>query len=244
MSPSTKIKPLTSNLAHLWQVNFSQQLNNISFFLSLLSVSEKEKASRFRFKKDENQFIISRGVLRILSAQYLNICAKKIVFEYGEYGKPEFDFNSNLKFNISHSGDMAVLAFVLNYDIGADIEKIKDNFDVLDIASNYFSKAEIDTLKKLPKEKHVNSFYRCWTRKESFIKAKSLGLTFPLDSFSVCINSGKKTELLETKWDEAEKNTWKLFTFSPHQNYIGAVSIKGDIKSVEYFNFNDYNFIH
>lgn len=239
-----KVKPLLANQAHVWQVNFSKQSDNISFFLNLLSDNEKEKASKFRFKKDQNQFIISRGVLRVLSASYLNTNAKEIEFKYGEYGKPEFDFNCDLKFNISHSGDVGVLGFVLNFDIGVDVEKIKDDFDVLDIVSNYFSQLEIETLKKLPKEKHTEYFYRCWTRKESFIKAKSLGLTFPLDSFSVCINSDKKTELLETKWDDTEKHKWKLFTFSPHQDYISAVSIKGDIKSVEYFNFSDYNFIH
>lgn len=236
----TKTKPLLPNQTHLWYIKFNKQLNNVPFFTSILSDDEKEKASKFRFKKDQNQFILSRGALRVLSANYLNIDAKNIVFKYGKYGKPEFDFNSDLKFNVSHSGNFGIIGFVKNFDIGIDIEKIKNDFDVLDIASNYFSELEIETIKKLPKEKHVEYFYRCWTRKESFIKAKSLGLTFPLDSFSVCINSNKKTELLETKWDNTEKHTWKLFAFSPHQNYIGAISIQGNIKSVEYFNFNDY----
>lgn len=238
MLSSIDIKPILPNQTHVWKVNFIQQINNIPFFLSLLSTDEKDKASKFRFKKDQNQYIISRGALRLSSASYLNIDPKKIEFKYGKYGKPEFDFNCNLKFNVSHSGDIGVLGFVLNSDIGIDVEKIKDDFDVLDIVSNYFSELEIETLKKLPKERHTEYFYRCWTRKESFIKAKSLGLTFPLDSFSVCINSDKKTELLETKWDINEKDTWKLFTFSPQQNYIGAVSIQGNVNAIEYFNLN------
>jgi len=233
---------LTPKIIHTWLVNVDDVLHKIEILNRVISKDEKEKATKFRFKKDQNIFIISRGVLRILSAYYLNMGAKNIVFKYGEYGKPEYDFYSDLKFNISHSGDLIVLSFAKDFDIGVDIEKVKDDFDVLEIASNFFSTLEIETLKKIPKAQQVYYFYRCWTRKEAFIKAKSLGLSFPLDSFSVCISSDKKTELLETKWNNAEKDTWKLFTFSPQQNYIGAISIQSDVKAVDYFNFNDYNF--
>ena len=163
-----------------------------------------------------------------------------ITFKYGEYGKPIFDFKTNLKFNISHSGDIAILSFVKDFDIGADIEQIKNDFDVLDIATNYFSELEIEALKKVPKKKQAEYFYRCWTRKESFIKAKSQGLSFPLDSFSVSIDSNDRTELLETQWDVNEKNTWKLFAYSPKENYLSAVSVQGKIESVHYYNFDAF----
>ncbi|MFD1162101.1 4'-phosphopantetheinyl transferase family protein [Hwangdonia seohaensis] len=231
---------LTPKTIHTWVVNVNYVTPIIENLKHLIDMDEKQKASKFRFKKDQNIFIIARGALRFLSAFYLNMDAKEIEFKYGEYGKPEYNFDSDLKFNISHSGEIIVLSFVKNFEIGVDIEKIKDNFDVFEIASNFFSTLEIETLKKVPKEKQVEYFYRCWTRKESFIKAKSVGLSFPLDSFSVCIHSDKKTELLETKWDAAEKHQWKLFTFSRQPDYLGAISIKGNIKTVEYFNFNDY----
>ena len=243
MLSSIKTKKLAPNQTHIWFINFSQQLNNLSFFLSILSKEEKEKASKFKFKKDKNCSIITRGALRLLSGKYLNLNPKDIRFKYGEYGKPYYNMETKLKFNVSHSGNMAVIGFVLIDDIGVDIEEIKTDFEVFDIASNYFSKLEIETLNELPKEKHVECFYRCWTRKESFIKAKSQGLSFPLDSFSVSIHSDKHTELLETKWDEKEKSTWKLFTFTHQQNYIGAVSVQNKIVNIEYFNIIDYKII-
>ena len=129
---------------------------------------------------------------------------------------------------------------MLNNDIGVDVEKIKADFNVFEIASNYFSNSEIESLKKLPIENHVKGFYRCWTRKESFIKAKAKGLSFPLDSFSVSFDSDEKAELLETKWAKNEKDLWKLFSFSPKENYIGAVSVKGNIQNIKYFNFNEF----
>ncbi|WP_418603971.1 4'-phosphopantetheinyl transferase family protein [Hwangdonia sp.] len=239
-SPTKHFVNLKPNIIHTWLVNFDDKDEDaINKYYYLLSEDEKKRASKYKFHKDKRCYIITKGALRLLSERYLNIDARAITFDYGKYGKPDFSFNTNLKFNISHSGDILALSFVKEFDIGVDIEKIKDNFDVFEIASNFFSTLEIETLKKVPKEKQVEYFYRCWTRKESFIKAKAKGLSFPLDSFSVCINSDKKTELLETKWDAAEKHQWKLFTFSHQPDYLGAISIKGDIKTVEYFSFNN-----
>lgn len=229
---------LIHQTVHIWVIDLNITEDEISFLKNVLSEDEIIKASKFRFQKDKNCSIITRGALRILSSKYLDLKPEDIVFEYGEFGKPDFKMNTKLKFNISHSGDMAIIGFVLHDDIGVDIEHMKSDFDVLDIASNYFSNSEIDSLKKLPIENYVKGFYRCWTLKESFIKAKSLGLSFPLDSFSVSIDSDEETELLETKWSKKEKDLWKLFTFYPKENYIGAVSIKGKIKSINYYTFN------
>ena len=237
------VKPtikLISKTAYIYFINFDISKHEISSLKNYLSEDEIIKASKFRFQKDKNASIITRGALRLLSSEYLNIKPEDISFKYGEYGKPDYDFETNLKFNVSHSGQVAIIGFVLNDDIGVDVEEIKTDFDVLDIVSNYFSKTEIKSLKKLPKENHTKGFYRCWTRKESFIKAKANGLSFPLDSFSVSIDSDEKTELLETKWDSTEKESWKLFTFSPQENYIGAVSIKGNINNIKYFTFNKF----
>ncbi|TXE05972.1 4'-phosphopantetheinyl transferase superfamily protein [Gelidibacter salicanalis] len=228
--------PIKPNIIHTYYVNTDTDKS----YANLLSQEETLKASKFKFKKNRNQLVVSRGALRILSGKYLNKDPKEIGFKYGEFGKPDFDLETPLNFNISHSGTMAILAFVLDHAIGVDIEKIKPDFDVMEIASNFFSDLEIEALNKIPKNKLTEAFYRCWTRKESFIKAKAQGLSFPLDSFSVCINSTIKTEVLETKWEEAEKNNWSLFTFSPNQDYIGAISVKGQIESVEYYDFKHY----
>ena len=178
-----RFKPLVKNQVQLWYIDFSKHVEHIPYYESLLSKDERAKALKFRFEKDKNQSIISRGALRLLSALYLNKQARDISFSYGTYEKPEYGFKSDLKFNVSHSGNMAVIGFVKHYDIGVDIEKIKTDFDVLDIAVNYFSEREILELKSLPEEKHIEGFFKCWTRKESFIKAKSQGLSFPLDAF-------------------------------------------------------------
>lgn len=241
MQPSnTKTLSLSSDMVDAWYIDVNDCKKQILYYTSLLSTDEKLKADKFKFINDKNRFIIARGVLRILLGRYLSINPEKVAFKYGDYGKPEAKNNLSINFNISHSGKMIIFGFAKSHDIGVDIEEIKNNFDVLDIANNFFSKKEIQFLNNLPKEHQKEGFYRCWTRKESFIKAKSIGLSYPLDSFSVSIDSHEHAELLETLWDINEKHKWALFSFSPSENYIGAISIKGNIKTVNYFDFNDY----
>jgi len=239
MHHTTKIH-LKPNTVHIWSLNFVVNDDAYNKYHSLLSEDEKTRASKFKFYKDKRCYVVGKGVLRLLSGKYLNNDAKAIVFEYGKQGKPKFKYEAHLNFNVSHSGDIAIIGFVYDHTIGIDIEIIKDDFDTLEIANNFFSKKEIAELRKIPNpQKHI-AFYRCWTRKESFIKAKGQGLSFPLDSFSVSIDSDEKSELLETKWDEHEKNFWNLFSFSPKEKYIGAISVRGEVNKVQYFNFNDY----
>ena len=226
-----------SEVVHIWYSSFSKNEFRLSEFEQLLSKDEKKRALKFKFKKDRNCYIISRGILRILLGSYLDENPAKLKFEYTSYRKPYLPA-CNLKFNISHSGGIAAFAFVLGLEIGVDIESIKDDFDVLELAQNFFSKREIEGLEKEPKEGLARAFYRCWTRKEAFIKAEGSGLSFPLDKFTVSLDDD--AVLLETDWNATEKSHWSLFSFIPGDDYIGALAIRNKLATVKYFNW-DYN---
>ncbi|SDE78974.1 4'-phosphopantetheinyl transferase [Pricia antarctica] len=222
---------LPENEVQLWYFKVDEFLKDVESYANLLSLKETARADSFKFDKDRTVYILARGLLRILSGRYLNKIPKKIKFDYGEYGKPGYKFQNPIAFNISHSGNMIVMAFARNCEIGVDIEKIKDDFDVIDIAHHFFSPDEIQTLKALPEQEQVYGFYRCWTRKESFIKAKGSGLSFPLTSFSVSLDVDY-AELLRTDWDSTEKKEWQLFTFTTTKDYLGALSVKGNVESI------------
>ena len=202
-------------------------------YLDILSVDEKARAGRFKFEKDRLAYIISRGTLRQLVSVYLNQKPEDIQFLYSAHGKP-YIAETDIKFNVSHSADMAVFAFVKGKEVGVDIEYIKDDFNALELAQHFFSDCEITSLEKQPKVSLVKSFFRCWTRKESFIKAEGSGLSFPLDQFSVSLDSDEKAELQETKWDSNERFQWALFSFKPAEQYIGALAIKAQVGIVSY----------
>ncbi|SEQ99377.1 4'-phosphopantetheinyl transferase [Hyunsoonleella jejuensis] len=235
--PNNAFKTLEKQV-HIWVVNLKNSEKDVPFFRSLLSEEELNKALAFRYKKDETCAIITRGVLRFLSEKYLSIPSNKLQFKYGAYGKPEYNLNSRLKFNVSHAANYAVLGFVNNYDFGIDVEYVKRNFDVLDIADNYFSKQEKRALHKIPENQQTEAFFRGWTRKEAFIKAKSQGLSFPLDAFSISIDSDENATLYETAWNKSEKNLWRIVPFETHIDYKAAFAVKGKIDGIKYFEFD------
>ncbi|WP_299119090.1 4'-phosphopantetheinyl transferase superfamily protein [uncultured Winogradskyella sp.] len=236
---ATSFANLTPNTLHIWSLNFVVNDNAFNKYHNLLSDDEKERASRFKFFKDKRCYVVTKGILRLLSGQYLNKDAKAIKFEYEKYGKPKFKHKTNLNFNVSHSGDLAIIGFIYDHTIGVDIEKIKNDFDTFDIASKFFSKQEINALREIPTQQQHLAFYRCWTRKEAFIKAKGSGLSFPLNEFSVSLDSDLDAEVLWTKWNTGEKHQWKLSSFIPSKDYIAAHIVDSKIENIQYFNWAD-----
>ncbi|MEX0290249.1 MAG: 4'-phosphopantetheinyl transferase superfamily protein [Flavobacteriaceae bacterium] len=199
---------------------------NTSDFEHFLSPDELVKAKKFRFDRDRSNFILGRGCLRSFIGQALKIDPRNVQLKFNKYGKPELEANPGLKFNVSHSEDIVILGFSKARLIGVDVERVKPFADLLKIAANYFSNSELDRLNLIPSEEQPRAFYRCWTRKESFIKAIGDGLSFPLDKFSVTLDEDLKARLIETSWDLSEKNRWDLGSFVPAPGYIAAYATR------------------
>jgi len=216
-------KLIPENHASLWYANLDINLKQQEYYKKVLCKDELNRAQKFRFVKDKNAYIAARG---------LDLDPQEIEFEYETYGKPKYKFSTKLQFNVSHSGNMVVIAFLNTFTMGVDVEHIKNDFDTLEIAQNFFSKAEIKALGDFPKELQHQVFFRCWTRKESFIKAKGSGLSFPLDAFTVSIDKDNDAKLLETHWNPKEKKEWKLFSFIPSPGYIGALAVQGKVNTI------------
>lgn len=225
---------LPENESHIWYFDIENVSKEIEFYTSFLVSDEVAKANKFKFAKDRAVSILARAALRVLSGRYLNKSPKEIKINYGEYGKPYYEFPTPIDFNLSHSGNYIAIAFARNSKVGVDIEKIKDDFDVVNIAENFFSSDEIQSLKEFSETNRPRAFYRCWTRKESFIKVKGSGLSFPLASFTTSLEE-KYPKLLKTEWDPSEKEEWNLFSFEPSSGYIGALTVDKTIQSVKYF---------
>ncbi len=221
---------IIANSTHLWYCNFDENLKNLQHYGTVLSDDEAARSLRFKFLKDRQSYIISRGILRILLGKYTHTKPEQLAFIYGKYGKPSL--NSPIKFNISHSGNMAVFGFTINDEIGVDIEYIKPDVEVMHLVENFFSETEIAMLKSLPEAIQKKAFYRCWTRKEAFIKAEGSGLSFPLDQFSVSVDDDEVANLLETKWNTNKKNNWALHSCVPKADYIAAVAVENKLNTM------------
>jgi 4'-phosphopantetheinyl transferase len=121
---------------------------------------------------------------------YLRIPSESITFVYGEKGKPALLSAQNsldLRFNVSHSGSLGILAVTNGCELGVDIETRQSVVDYMAISKRFFAPREHETLSEVPEELRQRAFLRCWTRKESYIKALGQGLACSLKSFSVSV---------------------------------------------------------
>jgi len=179
-------------------------------FAGLLTPDEMERASRFRFDRDRNRYIVCRGTLRELLA-----VGEPLV--YGAYGKPYLP-GSDLHFNVSHSHSMGMIAVARGREVGCDIERVDPSFAVENIPENFFSAYEVATLRALPESEKCGAFFRCWTRKEAFIKACGKGVSLALDSFDVSL--GNRAELLRGA------EGWFLQAVEAPEGYEAAVAVE------------------
>ncbi len=137
-----------------------------------------------------------------------------------------------MRFNISHSHGLAVLAFARNREIGIDLEPIRPEFAGEEIAERYFSAQELAELRALPAALRPEGFFLCWTRKEAYVKARGLGLQVPLDSFSVSLTPGQP-EILQS----VDSARWSLRSFAPAPNFVAAIVEEGQDWHPRYWNW-------
>ena len=123
---------------HVWTVRQQAADPVVARFESLLTPDERERAARFLFDHLRRSFIIARGALRVLLGRYLDTDPAGIRFAYGEKGKPTLSQPARVRFNVSHSGGLALYALTLDCEIGVDVEQMRPLTDLWEIASRFF----------------------------------------------------------------------------------------------------------
>ncbi|MBO0798881.1 MAG: 4'-phosphopantetheinyl transferase superfamily protein, partial [Blastocatellia bacterium] len=218
-----------SDEAHVWRVSLKQRSATVSQLSSLLAPDERERADRYHRAVDRDRFTVARAVLRKIIALYLPVSAGAVKFTYNKYGKPDISDDQNecnLRFNLSHSNELALCAFTRARAIGIDIEYIREDFATLEIAEHFFAKAEVKALASLPEKQRVRAFFNCWSRKEAYIKALGLGISFPLDRFAVSLGPDAKAALLKVEDDDHEPERWMMYELLPEDGYAAALIVE------------------
>jgi 4'-phosphopantetheinyl transferase len=225
-SEVTEAPSLVRDEIHIWHQNLARGPAEIETLARLLPPDEIARAQRFRFDRNRNEFMVCRGTLRALLGQYLSVPPMELFFAYSEYGRPGLAagyFEENLDFNVSHSGGHALLGFARGRKIGLDVEKVRWDFGTSEIAERFFSEAERSDLRGLPPEQRHEAFFRCWTRKEAFIKALGEGLSHPLDQFDVSLAPRVAAQLLATRPDAEEVKRWSMWDLQVPIGYAAAL---------------------
>lgn len=177
-----------------------------------LAHDERQRAGRFVLEHDRDRFIVARAFLRDVLARHLGLPADRVRFRMGPAGKPELE-GSRLRFNLSHSRGLALLALTLDREIGVDVEALRPVPDARGLAERYFAPAEAARLGALPAADRDAAFLRCWTLKEAYVKGVGDGLGIALDGFEVSPAA-------------ACHEAWTLRSFDPGPGYVGALAVQ------------------
>lgn len=196
----------------------------LAYFRSTLSRDERQRAERFKFANLSRSYTLSRGGLRILLAHYLGCSPNEIEVVCGPKSKPELRDSSRIRFNVSHSGQMALYAFALDRELGIDVEEVRELDDAECIAVRFFSAAEVSDLLSLKREDRGLAFFRCWTRKEAYVKAIGGGLAIPLSGFQVTLLPGVPARFVQITSDLGAASDWTLHHLEPAPGYVGALA--------------------
>jgi 4'-phosphopantetheinyl transferase len=219
-----------SSAVHVWRASLDRSPSQLARFLNTLATDERSKAGRFYFRHDRDHFIAARGILRAILGRYLNKAPQDISFSYGNYGKPALVSESGadeVRFNISHSHGAALYVVTRDREIGVDLELIRDDVEVEQIAERFFSHREIAALHALPADFRRRAFFLCWTRKEAYIKARGEGLSLPLDQFQVSLVPGEPAALVSAEHCSSEVSRWSLQELFPAADYAAALAVEG-----------------
>jgi 4'-phosphopantetheinyl transferase len=216
---------LTVNTVHVWQV-FLETLPDPQ--RCEFSDNEWDRGQRLVIPSAQDRFLKSRAWLRHTLASYLNCQSSDIVFHYRQRGKPCLA-DERLRFNLSHSGTRVLLAVCIDREVGADIELISGERDLVGLARRYFSPVEQEQLLALAPEDQLRGFYHCWTRKEAFIKALGDGLAYPIDRFSVSVNPHVPARILEFADDVSPSTRWSLRDIDVGPEYCAAVVVEAPV---------------
>ncbi len=217
---------LPVGVVHLWQRELHTASPALEQCRELLSAEEREKAMRYRIERPRSDYILTRGTVRFLLAQYLHLTPAEISFRYTQYGKPLLAIESDLRFNVSHSHGLALMGFVRQREIGVDVEQVRAQDDAKKLAERFFSIRERESLRDLTGDDLHAAFFRCWTRKEAYIKAKGEGLSLPLHQFDVSIEPDPTQALLATRPDRSEAKRWTLLNVSAKSGYAAALAVQ------------------
>ena len=213
---------------HLWLFRLDAGGAALERLRESLDERERTRAARFRFPVHRGRFVVGRGTLRSILGLYLGVPADRVKLTTGPQGKPRLAGGPALEFNISHSEDRALLAVASGRCVGVDIERIDASRATEDIARRFFSPEEIAALDGIPRRDRTRAFFRCWTRKEAYLKALGDGLSLPLDGFAVSVDRPASPRLLRSDRGPAEVSRWRFADPRPIPGYAAALAAEGE----------------
>ncbi|WP_044281112.1 4'-phosphopantetheinyl transferase family protein [Myxococcus stipitatus] len=215
---------------HVWIVEperiHEQKL--LDAYWALLDSGEREKKQRFRFERHQKQYLVSHALVRVTLSRYAPVAPTAWSFSTNAYGRPEIrgEWGARLRFNLSHTDGMALVAVGLDAELGADVEDSQRPGDTVEIADSFFAASEVAALRALPVAEQRSRFFEYWTLKESYIKARGAGLSLPLDQFAFHLARGQEPRISFDARMADTPETWRFMQWCPSERHHAAVALR------------------
>jgi 4'-phosphopantetheinyl transferase len=242
--PADKLRAGETCLApgeiHVWTVAIDEQIEPNVQSMETLAPAERIRASRFRSETDAARFIQRRRALREIVGGYLGTAPRDVVFAANAFGKPSVLPSTrctDLSFNASHSGAIALVGVSRSVRIGIDVELLRPDIECLAVATRFFGAGEVASLAALGADDRVAAFFNAWTRKEAVVKAVGGGLSIPLDSFEVSLRPREPPSVL--RWDipGGGEKLWRIHHLEPASGYVGALAVDAATHDCRFFDW-------
>lgn len=228
-----QIQPISKGIIHIWHTSLSPWINKVEELRAVLSDEESTRMEQLVFQKRAEDYIVSRGVLRIILAQYLGQAPESVPLKIYPTGKPYLP-GSNLQFNLSHSDGLFLYGLTLGTPLGVDLQRVYPIDNINTIIKNYFSPEEQNLIKSVNKNQLQDLFFAIWTAKEAYLKGTGEGFQRPPNSFTICHKSNGLLKFqLRDNLNSTLDNLWNIREIHLASNYKAALAVKGEIIRIQ-----------
>lgn len=221
--------PLSDNQIDLWLV-FPDEIHEpdlLATYRRFCTDDERRREQRFHFAKHRHQHLLTRALVRTVLSRYAAVRPEDWRFADGSHGRPEIlNERCDLRFNVSHTEGLILCGVTRAGEVGVDTENIRTRRSTVDIAERFFAPDECAALRRLPATEQPDRFFDYWVLKESYIKARSQGLSLPLDQFSFHFPDREwiRVDIQPTLADYPER--WRFWLFRPSPDHVAAVCLQ------------------
>lgn len=232
--PKTDAPPATSRRdIDIWLTYYDEIVDDrqLASLRQLLSDEEIAQESRFYFADDRKRYLVTRAMVRMLLSRYAPIAPENWAFSKNAYGRPVIAESiakaereaRGLFFNLSHTRGLIALAITRGRELGVDVENVSARSVSLDVAEHFFSPVEVAELARVAPDRQQDRFFEYWTFKESYIKARGMGLSLPLDRFSFRFpHQGGVSISIDPDLHDRE-DRWSFWQCRPTADYLMAI---------------------
>lgn len=213
---------------HVWLTRPEDVAPNVlKTYVALMTTGERERWQRYRFEKDRTLHLIARALVRTTLSRYADVPPDAWRFEAGEHGRPSISSpRSGLSFNLAHTAGLVACAVSRETEVGVDVERLSAERVSPELSRRVFSEREVEALDRLPPAEQPDRFFDLWTLKESYIKARGLGLAIPLRSFGFHLSDGHAPVIEIAPELRDDPSTWSFRQSAPTSEHRLAVALR------------------